>query len=168
MRYKDDFDSKLGLSNSEFQKIIKFYLFECPVDGTSYRGEKFSEYGIAGVKAFATLKKLMFLTASISLKENYFPCKKDELESKMQLVATIDYPNEFCVFLRNEEKTIMQSLFAAIRNAFAHGSFRVDSYKGERIYYFLNHNGYDKARLVLKENTLLKWIDCVKNFNKNK
>ncbi|MBR6688175.1 MAG: hypothetical protein IKL77_05435 [Clostridia bacterium] len=168
MKHKDDFTSSIGLSNSNLQKIIKFYLLECPVAGKSFRGKKFSDFGIERQPAFARLKKLMLATASESLKTRYFPCKKIELEEKMQLMNDNYYPNEFCIFLEHEEKTIMQSLFSAIRNAIAHGSFRYDSFKGERVYYFLNHDGCDKARIVLKENTLLKWIECVKNFNKNR
>ncbi len=58
-------------------------------------------------------------------------------------------------------KIVMQSLFKAIRNAFAHGAFLVKSYGGERIYYLENYDKYLKATIVLHETTLLNWIKCI-------
>ena len=60
----------------------------------------------------------------------------------------------------------MQSLFSAIRNSFAHGSFAVQRYKDNsgkniQIFFFSNFDGYLKAELVLQEETLLRWIDIV-------
>ena len=66
------------------------------------------------------------------------------------------------MFLKTDEKTVIQSLFSAIRNALAHGSFNVKIYKGVRVYFLSNYNKYLKAEIVLQENTLLKWIDIVK------
>jgi len=32
-KYKKSFDSDIKLGNNNFQKILKFYLFECPTPG---------------------------------------------------------------------------------------------------------------------------------------
>ena len=80
------------------------------------------------------------------------------MPQKFRNVANVKPPNEYCVFLKQDEKTVMQSLFSAIRNAFAHGSFNVKTYNGVKIYYFENFNGYLKAEIVLHEETLLAWI----------
>ena len=97
------------------------------------------------------------------MRDNYYPCSKDELNAKFQEVSKICPIDEYCVFLKNSEDTVMQSFFSAIRNALAHGSFTVKSYKNTRIYFFANYHNYLKAEIVLHERTLLSWIDIVKN-----
>ena len=162
--YKKQFDNGIPYSNKNFQKIVDFFLFECPVPGKSWRGKSFKEYGLSGAPAFASFKKQMLLAASDSLKSNYKPCKKCDLEEAFTITSTLLPPQESCVFLYNDEKTVMQSLYSAIRNSFAHGSFRVDTYNKRRIFYMLNYDGYKKAELILWENTLLAWIDIVQHF----
>ncbi len=162
--YDKQFDDDLSLSNKNLQAILKFYLFECPVPNTSERGKTFSYYGINKSPAYSRLKKALLDSAATSLKSNYKPCKKDELPVAFALVESLLPPNEYCVFLKYEEKNVLPSLFSAIRNAFAHGSFKVKSYSKARIYYLKNFDGYLKAEIVLHESTLLKWINCIKNF----
>lgn len=59
------------------------------------------------------------------------------------------------------------SLFYAIRCAFAYGSFAIHEYKNHT-YYVLENNdsGTLKARMVLKEDTLIKWIELIEAFPK--
>lgn len=76
-------------------------------------------------------------------------------------IEKISPPDEYCVFLKNGEKSVMNSLYKAIRNAFAHGSFNVKSYNGVRIYFLLNYKKYKKAQIVLQEQTLLSWINII-------
>ncbi len=162
--YKKSFDNEISLSDKHVRAIVEFYLFECPVPEKSVRGKVFSDFGISGSPAFSKLKKDMLNSASESLKNNYRPTKKDGLQTELLHVASVTPPNEYCVFLKYDEKSVMQSLFSAIRNAFAHGSFRVDSYNGERIYFLQNYEKYLKAEMALHEKTLLRWIDCIKEF----
>lgn len=161
--YYQDYDIPSSLTNKNLLKIIDFYLFNCPVPGTSVRGKKFEEYGFVGSKSFGVLKTAMLSSASQSLKENYIPCKKEELETGFACVSKLSPPNEYCVFLKHEERTIMNSLFSAIRNSFAHGSFNVKSYNGVRIYFFVNYKEYQKAQIVLQEDTLLAWIHIIQS-----
>lgn len=163
-KYKKTFDNNISLNNKNFQEIIRFYLFECPVDKISHRGLKFSQYGWKGSPAFGKLKKEMLSVASSgNLKNNYHPCKKDELAFKFQEINNVFPCDEYCVFLKQSEKTVMQSLYSAIRNAFAHGSFRVNTYENTRMYYLQNYKRYKKAEIVLRESTLLNWIKIIKN-----
>ena len=90
------------------------------------------------------------------------PSNKNELVANFKKSERITYPDEYCVFLKTDEKSVIKSLFSAIRNSFAHGSFNVKSYKGTRIYYFSNYKDYEKARMVLYEETLLLWIKIIK------
>lgn len=164
--YIKTFDNKIPYSSNNFRRIVDFYLFCCPVDGTSFRSIPFSKYGWSGAIQFAQLKKRLLQAASNSLKDNYYPCKKDDLEIKFQEIKKSKPVEEYCVFLKNEEGTVMQSLFSAIRNAFAHGSFSIREYKhnGDRVkmYFFSNFNKYLKAEIVLQESTLLEWIQIIK------
>jgi hypothetical protein len=161
-KIKKDFRSEIKF-NKNFQQIITFYLFECPVDNKSCRGKSFDFYGISGVQGFAKLKKLL-LSASNTLKNNYYPCKSSELVDVFNKYDYIEKGTEYCIFLKTDEKNIIQSLFAAIRNALAHGSFRCQKLNKEKYYYFENWHNYKKAEGLLKEETLIKWIEIIEKF----
>ena len=164
-KYKKTFDNKITFNRKAFQEILNFYLFCCPVEGTSFRSIGFDRYGWKGSVQFAQLKKALLEAAGSDLASNYYPCKKEELAGNFSKVAGIAPVNEYCVFLKNEENTVMQSLFSAIRNALAHGSFSIREYTSEgkktRVYFFLNYKNYKKAEIVLQEATLLEWIRIV-------
>lgn len=162
-KYYTEFDIPNKYSNLNFIKILDFYLFNCPVSNVSYRGKCFKEYGFEGKKAFSFLKSELLKNASDSLKDRYNACKKEELEDWFQAVSTISPPNEYCIFLANEERRVMDSLFKSIRNAFAHGSYNVKSYNGVKIYFLMNYKGYKKAQIVLQESTLLAWMKVIKS-----
>jgi len=97
--------------------------------------------------------------ASSDLKNNYLPSVKDELDknfSKYNLNGNKAIRTEVAIFLKSDEKLVIESLLSAIRNGFAHGCFEVrkDKDKGN-IYYFMNHDKYTKAKIILFESTLL-------------
>lgn len=163
MKYDQSYEHPKNLSNRNLQKIIQFYLLECPVEGKSHRGKTFSEYGYIGAPSFSKLKKKLLDSATPSLRDNYFPCKKEELHDSFAKCEKISYPNEYCSFLKSDEKSVLRSMFSAIRNALAHGSFNVKSYKGTPIFFFSNFKDYEKARIILYETTLLEWIRIIKN-----
>lgn len=162
-KYYKKFDRSYPITSRNFQKILMFYLFECPVPEKSIRAKTFNDFGWNGSNKFANLKKKMLDSATSSLRKNYHPCNKGELNAKFDIIKDVYPVDEYCVFLKHDEKTVIQSLFSAIRNAFAHGSFAVKSYDGIKIYFLSNYNKYLKAEIILQENTLLKWIDIVKS-----
>lgn len=167
-KYYKKFDKSYPITDKKFQKILNFFLFECPTPGTSQRAKDFSQLGWCGSLQFSNLKKRLIESASSSLRSNYYPCKKEKLPEKFKIIESVSPVDEYCVFLKNDEKTVMQSLFSAIRNAFAHGSFAIQNFKIEnglriRVYFFCNYNNYLKAEIVLQETTLLKWIEIVKS-----
>ena len=159
--YYKHFDKPSTITDRRLLRILDFYLFNCPVDGVSFRGKKFSDYGFKGNTAFSSLKKQLLKDASPSLSNNYKPCKKSELNNAYSSIEGVSPPDEYCVFLKNDERRVMHSLFAAIRNSFAHGSYNVKSYSGIRIYFLINFKNYKKAQIVLQEDTLLRWIETV-------
>ena len=105
----------------------------------------------------------MLKSATASLAKNYKPCKRDELEEAFRSIEVVSPPDEYCVFLKHDERTVMTSLFYAIRNAFAHGCFNMKTYNKVKIYFFLNYHGYKKAQIVLQEKTLLTWMELIQS-----
>lgn len=153
---KKELKNNIPITDKKFREIVKFYLFESPVDNVSYRGNTFYEKGWRGAR-FNTLKKILLDSAITDLRNNYYPSDKKELEINFKKCEKLS--TEYCVFLKHDNRNVIPSLFGAIRNAFAHGSFDVRHYKGEKIYFFANYKTYLKAKIVLTETTLLKWID---------
>ena len=165
--YSKTYNDSLKLTNRNFQAILDFYLFQCPTPGKSKRARVFSKLGWSGQKQFSQLKKKLLASATSSLNNNYHPCKRDDLPAGFEKVEKVHPVDEYCVFLKTDEKSVMQSLFSAIRNALAHGSFSVQQFKSDgktyRIYFFSNFKDYLKAEIVLQEETLLNWIEIVKS-----
>lgn len=157
---KDELNNKVPINDVNLNRIINFYLIESPVEGRSARGKTFYQQGWRGTK-FSTLKKLMLKNSS-DLKENYYPSKKEELAENFKKCENLS--KEYAVFLKTDDKTVIQSLYGAIRNAIAHGSFDVRKYKGKKVYFFANYHKYLKAKIVLNEDTLLNWIDVFKSI----
>ena len=98
--YIKSFNDELKLTSKNLQRIIDFYLIKCPVNGTSKRGISFEQYGIKKGK-YQTLKAATLSKASESLRKNYFPCKKSELNDKFKQVEKVNPIDEYCVFFAN-------------------------------------------------------------------
>lgn len=167
-KYYKKFDKSYPITDKKFQKVLSFFLFECPTPGTSQRAKSFTELGWSGSPQFSNLKKRLLNAATPSLRSNYYPCKKSELQEIFGTVESVSPVDEYCVFLKKDEKIVIHSLFSAIRNAFAHGSFAVQTFKDVngtrvRVYFFCNYHEYLKAELVLQESTLLQWIEILKS-----
>ncbi len=79
MPYNSSFKDKIVYSNVNFQKILTFYLFNCPVLGISVRAKTFSDYGWEGSSKFSKLKSQLLKAASNDLSSQYYPCEKAEL-----------------------------------------------------------------------------------------
>ena len=135
----------IPLNNKNFQKIIKFYLFECPVrtvaridkkqpkGGKRHReykkvskmGKTFKERGLDGPNLNtlrAAMKKVTKDLALVAIKD---------------FIAESDIPcnNEYVVIRKNDESvSITEGYFYCIRNALAHGDFEI---QGK--YYFLKN-----------------------------
>ena len=156
-----DFKSIVHWNSKGFQKIVEFYLFECPVEGKSFRATTFKQQGWKG-HYFSTLKSCMLKAAFEDLGKRFFPCKKEELESRITAMDDVAPDAEYCVFLKHDNKVI-ESLYSAIRNGFAHGSFTTQKVKKENIYFFANYDGYLKAQIQLRESTMLRWIEIFRS-----
>lgn len=159
VKFMEKFQQRIVYTNKIFIKILDFYLFRCPVEGGSVKAKTFKDYGFEGQRLYSKLKSRMLNIEGSEVKERYYPCTKQELDVYYEIYKS--NKSELCIFLKHDEKLVMQSLFKAIRNSFAHGSFYKYQYKNEHYYYFENVDGYKKAQIQLKEKTLLKWIECI-------
>lgn len=142
--------------NPNFIKILDFYLFNCPVyfpkmkKVVSHRATIFEK----------TVWKDNLTTLLSEMKRNiaYQPVKSnDDVEV---IRSQFDGNEQYIVFIENTELKITRSIFYAIRNSFAHGSFSVVNNSGKPIYYLeSSKDGIIKSQIKLYESTLLKWID---------
>lgn len=163
-------------NNKNFKKILEFYLFNCPVvikgGKVSKRAKSFEDYKIVnqGLKTLLSLMKRDLADAN-----NNYRCIKltDDIErNRIELERFSKLNDEyynFIVFKENDEIGKTRTIYYAIRNSLAHGSFSIKSTKKENIYYFeTSKDGKLKAQIRLKERTLLHWIDLIKEFSKSK
>jgi len=160
--------SVIPVFDPNFQRIISFYLFECPVrtrrritkaerdpddpqakykyifKRVSQRGLTFADRGLDGPKLNSLRAAMTRLTDA-------------KLIVTEQEVTAPEF-NEYIIIQRNDNTSVTEGYFYCIRNAFAHGSFDVASGK-----YILQNNSGGKIRglAVLREETLLSWIDLV-------
>lgn len=87
----------------------------------------------------------------------------DKLKS-MEKTSSLNDPNhEYIVICEHSSMTETEAVFYYIRNAFAHGSFSVEDIKGNGRHYYLESDKENtpKARMCLKESTLLKYRDFI-------
>lgn len=166
---------------AEFCKIIQFYVLRTPCTGVSYQGVEISKYGWNKKTVWQNdnvLKNTLMNIADMRRGKNFILSKKIEsivqdlnkadLNSKFQerrenqkfvFYKDYKYPNEF------------MSLFYHIRNSLAHGRFSIYLSKmGETMYVLESGNKSAnkrdtvlniRARIIVKESTLLKWISII-------
>lgn len=166
----------LKVEKCNFLKIIDFYLFKCPVQlntdvKVSARGETFELRGITKGRLRSLLKEVK----SAFSKETFIAVKSSSpisveqyIDSMQQKTSFNDAHFEFVVFSVDTNLKQTKSLFYAIRNAFAHGSFSVcNTVNSKKVYYLENEKkGLIKARMRLKEETLINWINLVEKYTK--
>ena len=80
--------------------LLKLVLF------SFVRATTFEQQGWKGT-LFSTLKREMLARASSSLKSNYYPCTKAELEEKYEVVESLNSTDEYCVFLKHDSTRVM-------------------------------------------------------------
>ncbi len=168
--------NKIPFDNINFQTILRFYLFECPVTTESVkkkkkikkhvsaRGIPLERQGWSG-NALNTLLAAMKRNASSNLK--YMVVEPSSsvgiIVRNEEAISTQSDPNfELIAFKENSTLGKTKSIFYMIRNAFAHGSFSVVGTSNGTIYYFQSEkDGEIKSQIRLKEKTLLAWIKLV-------
>ncbi len=187
MWYKEN--SKNPYKDENFQLIIDFFLFKCPSfeiknnkDKKEYRrvsnmGISLREQGWKGT-FLTTLLSSMKHTFSKQLVYDIIDCKDNFLDKFNNIISNInnnDSDYEVIIYVKNNNMSKTSSIFYYIRNALAHGSFSISNKKYRTYYFESKKNENVKARMRIREQTLLKWIDTfyknpveVRNENKKK
>lgn len=167
--------TSIPFNSMNFHKIIDFFLFNCPSEiekGNKKQGtktyEKVSQRATTlraqGWKGgfLNTLLASMKRTTSGHLEYRVFNASRDiccEVNMIEKSVTLTDLNFEMIVISERTDMNKTSTIFYYIRNAFAHGSFSVITDNGRTIYYLESaKNSTIKARLRLREETLMKWI----------
>lgn len=155
-----------GPNNGNLQKIVQFYLWETPAPNTSEKGVPFALMGIQKSR-YKTLQAEMRKYSGFPAADGHDWKKatiksiKEDLKSFNRL-DEYDCSFEFAVHTVKSGLGKTEALFYFIRNAFAHGGFRISTYKGERYFALENRkDGSIRGRAVIRESTLLGWIKLI-------
>lgn len=144
--------------DENFQEIIQFYLFECPIEGVSHRGKTFKEMNWRGSSRFQMLERL--LIAESGIPTNRWQILESTAEVKKR-VSRMSFDDQFLV--SDNSKGKVQTFIYSIRNAFAHGSFDIIERNKNKYYLFENeYRGNLRTKALLSEKTLLAWIKIIK------
>ena len=157
---------KAPIHNKEFEEILQFFLYECPVqykDGrpVSARAITFEMAGVTDTKLTALGRRLKRLP---SVKNHFCEVKNNvdfvtyekEIKERQKGANHI----EFMCCVPNSELGQTRSIFYSLRNALAHGSFSIVTGTNGLNYYYLEAAKSDKLkfRACLSGKTLKKWI----------
>jgi hypothetical protein len=177
MPIKWEFNTKYNFTDKKFNSIFDFFVIKCPVENVSERGITFKDRNIDLKKLNSKIKKI-----NNNFAKNWEVMETGKVDVQLfleekQLFKSVDKPYEFAYHTKTEKRYKTESLFYSIRCALAHGSFATHKYNGEKYYFFENkykskNKDKDKdklkARICLKETTLLKIIDIVGEESKIK
>ena len=148
-------------------RLIQFYVLECPVPGVSAKGKQFSDYGWSG-RSYSTLHKEMRSVGGFPTYrgDDWKTVTVAQVEGALRDINRLDVYDcsfEFAIHTTKSGLNKTEGLFNFIRNSFAHGGFKTSKYEGEVFYVMENrYNGKLRGRGIIRESTLLKWIDVVK------
>ena len=119
--------------DENFQKIVRFYLFETPIEGISHRGKTFKDMGWTGSARFQMLERLL-KCASGMIDDQWNILESQSEVRKQSKEAACDRQYIYS----DQSKGRVSTFIYSIRNAFAHGSFDILESNGERYYFFEN------------------------------
>lgn len=169
-------NNNIPWNDSNFLKIVDFYLFNCPCEtekGSKKNGTK--EYIKVSKRATTlrsqgwtggylnTLLASMKHTACGRLEYHTFNTSAD-ISAEVRRIekdgSIADRNFEMVAMSERSDMNKTSSIYYYIRNALAHGSFSLITDKGNCIYYFESaRDGDIKAQIRLREETLLQWIN---------
>ena len=162
--------TEIPFKDTNFQRILEFYLFNCPVlfqkkkngKRVSQRGLTFEERGITDRSLTKLLSEMKAKSASGTLLYQCLETSSSDFIQIEQQNRGHDLNFEMVIFVENSDLKKTRTIFYAIRNALAHGSFSVSGTGEKRTYCIENRkDGVLKARIRLREKTLLNWIELV-------
>ena len=141
-----------------FQKIMGFYLIECPVEGASHRGVLFKDLGWRGASRFRMLERLLKAASGMNDEQWSILEKPSEVRSKSENTPLADQ-----FIFSDQSKGRVPTFIYSIRNALAHGAFDIMNVSDKRYYYFENeYRGNLRSKMLLPEDTLIEWIKIIR------
>ena len=176
-----DRKTKIPTNNKRFMTIFTFFILDCPssrkTGGSKNRdgsrqpihytnvSSRASSFRVRGINKdllstiIAEIRRPMAkkgcyaaLTASESVEENVRLIRSNSMLS--------DGDFELMVFRKRSDMSDAEAVYYYIRNAFAHGSFDVQSIRGSHVYRLESKRRDDIcAQMRLKEQTLLSYIE---------
>lgn len=160
-----------------YYKILDFYIVNSICDSISCKGKTIREIGWdkdVWKKGFLRKEVLGLICDENSLGEHFFSAKTNaEIRkgiNKLNLNKNFHMlREERIVIYKKYNLTQIESIFYHIRNALAHGRFQIYTNETDETYYVFESGIIKKsiekidlkARMILKESTLLKWIDII-------
>lgn len=156
------------------KEIFLFYVINTPYDSYSFRSINVTEYGWPeNVWSTNELKEQLYHIANLNFGSSLIKVEfLKDMESACELANLKEdfykkRDKERVVVYVNSNSNTMLSIFKNMRNALAHGRFEM--YPSGEDYIFVmesvekNNNSYEvKARMVLRQSTLLEWIKIIK------
>ena len=153
-------------SDEEFGKIYNFFVINTPCENLSSRGITLQEYGWKNPweKPFY-LNRQLKATCKLIYTASTYNAFADALE-KSDLKS--DFPEKtsierICIYDSKDNQ--FMSVFFHIRNAFAHGRFKVvlvnDLSDSVFIFEDIKKQNQISARMNLRKSTVFKWISII-------
>lgn len=172
-----------GLSKKE-RNFYDYYQFQSITDYTQLRTDLLGKIPFKTCETYKNLENELLTDNTI----NFSATIPDELTEKIYIYT--GYPSS-SKFLKNKfnldsstkgkkkieihdsttekkDAVAIEKLFYHLRNGLAHGGFSTLT-KNNELYYIIqdeSSNGFISARMILKLNTLLSWIEYLKNRKK--
>lgn len=161
--------------DSDWKKIILFYVFHSPVKGLSARGKKINDYGWIGEPINRNNYKILktnMLKVSKNLESINWVHSGNYKDMRTKL-KDVDLLNNFPSKMTNERVAFKKQyggqiagLLSHIRNAFAHGriSFFIVDKEETVVLEDVKKQGDKRgvtARIILYKQTLLNWIPLI-------
>lgn len=163
--------------NKKFIQIIVFYVVNSPCAGISYSGKEFKDYGWKkDMWKKPDLKNELFSVAGLIRDDTFVVAKRiDEIKKacvkgKVKKDFHKDRSREKIVIYKANDNEFL-SICRHIRNSFAHGRFRIYDGSNEDLIYVMedgvkHDNEFQvRSRMILKESTLIEWMNILKKNN---
>lgn len=163
-----------GGDNSSIQigkylRLFMFYVVETPLGGCSAREKTYATGHWIGKATDANKNRKFneFLSGYVQEKDALIWCEASDFEKKLQENDLNECfpPQKFeeKVVYKNTEDNYMKSLFRHIRNAFAHGSYCIQTSRKVHWFVFEDQDKHKNlsARGMLKVETLFNWMTII-------
>lgn len=157
-----------SLTVQEYYRIYSFFVTYSICGNQSAKKRTFSDYGWQDEKIKnSPLGEALYGVINLNRNNNFIFTEKDDLREKFETCNLLDgeitnLDIERGVIGKTSETCKHLKLFYRIRNAFAHGKFKLRlSDTNERIIVIQDDNGNNvTARIVLKLSSILSFIDA--------